>query len=165
MSRVAKLAASDEGDTMSYPLPPQPGQNNVGVARQNDPRHDPRAYQYRPIMPDVRVDPPISNAPTLGQYVRSDTRGVPGARRPRWAGLIAFWLGMLSIPLLFIVGGLFQVVEFREVAAAFSVVAVFFGLVAFVAGFGRVLGFFGILFALIGNIYVLTWLGLVSLNS
>jgi hypothetical protein len=157
---------------MSYPLQPQQGQpvhmpqgqnlgQNVGTARQNDPR----AYQPRTVQPQVRVEQPMTSAPTLGQYFRSDTRGVPGARRPRWAGLIAFWLGLLSIPLLFVVGGIFQVREFWDVAAAFSVVAVFFGLVAFVAGFGRALGFFGILFALIGNVYVLSWLGFVDLTS
>lgn len=135
--------------------PPQQGQNNPA-------KNDPRAYQYRPIMPNVRVDPVVTNAPTLGQYVRSDTRGIPGVKRQRWAGLIAFWMGLLSIGLLFVVGGLFQVVAFFSVAAAFSVVAIFFGLVAFVAGLGRGFGFFGILFALAGNIYVLTWLGLVN---
>lgn len=141
---------------MSYPPPPQ-GQNNAGVARQNDPRNDPRAYQYRPIMPNVRVDPPITQAPTFGQYVRSDTRGTPGVRGPRWAGRIAFWLGLASVVLLWVIGGIFALTAFFSVAAAFSVVALFFGLVAFVAGIGRALGFWGILLALAGNILVIQW--------
>ena len=143
---------------MSYPpLPPQ-GQNDAGVARQNDPRNDPRAYQYRPIMPNLRIDPPITQAPTFGQYVRSDTRGTPGVRRPRWAGRIAFWLGLASVVLLWVIGGIFSLTAFFGVAAAFSVVALFFGLVAFVAGIGRGPGFWGILLALAGNIVVINWL-------
>lgn len=139
---------------MTYLPSPQQGQNSVGVPRQNDPR----AYQPRTVAPQVRVEPPLTNAPTLGQYFRSDYRGVPGARRPRWAGLLAFWLGLLSIPMLYLLGTAFQLPAFSYAAAAFSVVAIFFGLVAFVAGIGRVLGFFGIVFALLGNVYVLTWL-------
>ncbi|MCU1415885.1 MAG: hypothetical protein JWP32_59 [Schumannella sp.] len=143
---------------MSYPPPPQQGQNDAGVARQNDPRNDPRAYQYRPIMPNLRIEPPITQAPTFGQYVRSDTRGTPGVRGPRWAGRIAFWLGLASVVLLWGVAGIFSLTAFFGVAAAFSVVAVFFGLVAFVAGIGRALGFWGIVLALAGNIIVIHWL-------
>ena len=144
---------------MTY-LPGQPqGQNNAGVARQNDPRNDPRAYQYRPIMPNLRVEPPITQAPTFGQYVRSDFRGVPGAKKQKWAGRIAFWLGLASIILLFIPGVAFEMREFAFIAAAFGAVAFFFGLVAFIGGLGRGLGFFGMLFALIGNVWVISWLG------
>lgn len=147
---------------MTY-LPGQPqghpqGQNDVGVARQNDPRNDPRAYQYRPIMPNLRIEPPISHAPTFGQYVRSDTRGIPGRRQPRWAGRISFWLGLLSVPLLWLLGTILEIHAFAFVAAGFSVVAIFFGLVAWVAGLGRGLAFWGIVFALVGNIYVISWL-------
>lgn len=136
--------------------PPQQGQNNP-----KNQQNDPRAYQYRPIMPNVRVDPILTNAPTLGQYVRSDTRGLPGGKKQKWAGRLAFWLGLVSIPMLFILGAAFEIHAFFWVAAAFSVVAIFFGLVAFVAGIGRGLGFFGIVFALIGNIYVISWLDTV----
>lgn len=146
---------------MSYPPPPPQGQNDAGVARQNDPRNDPRAYQYRPIMPNLRVDPPITTAPTLGQYVRSDARGIPGGRKQKWAGRLSFWLGLVSIPMLFILGAAFHIQAFLHVAAAFSVVAIFFGLVAFIAGLGRGLGFFGIVFGLIGNVYVIGWLDTV----
>lgn len=150
---------------MSYPPAPPQGQNNAGVARQNDPRPDPRAYQYRPIMPNLRVEPPTTHAPTFGQYVRSDYRGTPGQRRPRWAGAIAFWLGLLSVPLLWVVGGIFLQPSFYYVASAFSVVAIFFGLVAFVAGIGRGLGFWGILLALFGNYFVVEWVGKFLANS
>ena len=150
---------------MSYPPPPQQGQNSVDVARQNDPRNDPRAYQYRPIMPNLRVEPPITQAPTFGQYVRSDYRGTPGVRRSRWAGAISFWLGLLSVPLLWVVGGMFAQSSFFYVASAFSVVAIFFGLVAFVAGIGRGLGFWGIVFALFGNYFVVEWVGKFLTNS
>jgi len=146
---------------MSYPPPPQQGQNSAGVARQNDPRPDPRAYQYRPIMPNLPVDRPITNAPTLGQYVRSDERGLPGGRKQKWAGRLAFWLGLISIPMLFVLGTAFEIHAFAFIAAGFSVVAIFFGLVAFIAGIGRGLGFFGIIFGLIGNIFVISWLDTV----
>lgn len=141
---------------------PQQGQNNP-ANRQNDPR----SYQYRAIQPNVRVEPPMTKAPTFGQYMRSDNRVVnPGAKKPRWAGVISFWLGLVSIPLLWFVSGVLAVIAFVPVAAAFSVVGLFFGLVAFVAGIGRGFAFFGILFALIGNYYLLHWLGLLpSLRS
>jgi hypothetical protein len=142
---------------MSYPPPPQLGQNAAGVARQNEPRPDPRAYQYRPIMPNLRVEPPITQAPTFGQYVRSDSRGTPGVRGPRWAGRISFWLGLASLVLFWIVAGLFVQTAFIYIAAGFSVVALFFGLVAFIAGIGRGSGFWGILFALAGNFVVVAW--------
>jgi hypothetical protein len=146
---------------MTYLPGPQQGQNNAGVARQNTPGADPRAYQYRPIMPNLRVDPPITQAPTLGQYVRSDARGIPGGKKQKWAGRIAFWLGLASIPMLFLLGAALEIHAFYWVALAFGAVAFFFGLVALIAGIGRGLGFFGILFALIGNIYVISWLDTV----
>ncbi|MEO8095341.1 MAG: hypothetical protein ABI632_10450 [Pseudolysinimonas sp.] len=144
---------------MTY-LPGQPqGQNAGGVPRQNEPpRNDPRAYQYRPIMPNLRIDPPITNAPTIGQYVRSDTRGIPGGRRVRWPGTVSFWLGLLSVPLLWVLSGIFLITALAPVAAAFSVVAIFFGVVAWVTGAGRGMAFWGILLALAGNIFVIQFL-------
>jgi hypothetical protein len=136
---------------MSYPqqgYPPQNPQRPV----------DPRAYQPRMVRPQTSIELPVTTAPTLGQYFRSDYRGVPGAKKKRWAGLIAFWVGMASIPTLFILGAALEQRAFYEVALAMSVLAGFFGLVALVAGIGRVLGFFGILFALLGNVYVISWL-------
>jgi hypothetical protein len=131
---------------MSYQNRPPMGQN------------DPRNYQPRTIAPQLSLDEVVHTAPTLGQYFRSDTRGVPGARRRRWVGTIAFWLGLASIPMLWLVGAAIGVGAFSYAAAAISVVAIFFGLVAMVAGIGRVLGFFGIVLALFGNIYVISWL-------
>lgn len=130
---------------MSYP--PQ-GQNQ---------RPDPRAYQPRTITPSVRIETEHT-APTLGQYFRSDFRGIPGAPRKRWAGLIAFWFGLLTVPMHWLLGSAAELHAFSYAAAAISVVAIFFGLVAMVGGIGRVLGFFGIVFALAGNVYVITWL-------
>jgi hypothetical protein len=129
----------------------------VSYPPQNQPQ-DPRAYQPRTATPQIRPDQTVHQAPTLGQYFRSDTRGVPGAKKRRWAGLIAFWFGLLSIPLLWFLGTAAELHAFSYAAAAISVVAIFFGLVAMVAGIGRVLGFFGIVFALAGNIYFLSWL-------
>jgi len=143
---------------MTY-LPGQPqGQNNAGVARQNDPRNDPRAYQYRPIMPNLRVEPPITQAPTFGQYVRSDFRGVPGAKRPKWAGRIAFWLGIAAAAIFYLGAGAIGILTLIPVAMAVGAVAFFFGLVAFVAGIGRGLGFWGMLLAVVSNLYVFQWL-------
>jgi hypothetical protein len=140
---------------MTYlPGQQQPGQN-VGVVRQDV---DPRAYQPRQVTPLVRVEPPMTNAPTLGQYFRSDTRGIPGSRRVRWPGRIAFWLGLASLPMLWLIGTIFEIHAFAYAGAAFSVVAIFFGLVAFVTGAGRGLAFWGILFALAGNIFVISFL-------
>ena len=137
---------------MSYPPQPPQGQN----AHQNDPR----IYQARTVTPPVRIET-VRSAPTLGQYIRSDYRGMPGAKKRRWAGLVAFWFGMLTIPMLWVLGTIAELHVFAFVAAGISVVAIFFGLVAFIAGIGRVLGFFGIVFALIGNIYVISWLDTV----
>jgi hypothetical protein len=139
---------------MSYPAVPQPRQN---------PQVDPRQYQARAIRPNVRVEPPITKAPTFGQYMRSDTRVAnPGDKKPRWAGMISFWLGVIAAVLFYIVVGILSIAVFIPIAAAFSVVAIFFGLVAFVAGLGRGFGFFGILLALAANFYVLQWLGIFA---
>lgn len=137
---------------MSYP---QQGQNQRPT--------DPRAYQPRTITPRVPVETEHT-APTLGQYFRSDFRGMPGAKRRRWAGTIAFWFGLLTVPMLWFLGVAAELHVFAFVAAGIGVVAIFFGLIAMIAGIGRVLGFFGIVFALAGNVYVIDWLGTV-LNS
>lgn len=124
------------------------------------PPPDPRRYQARQVSPYVRVEPPVTTAPTFGQYVRADSRVRPGVKRSRWAGVLAFWLGLAAVAMLWLVAGAFTVAAFVPVAAAFSVVAIFFGLVAFVAGIGRGFGFFGIVFALVGNFYVIQAVGL-----
>ena len=72
---------------------------------------------------------------------------------------MSFWLGLIAAVLL-IGGTVFELGAWSaEVALALGVVAGFFGLVALVAGIGRVAGFFGIILALVGNVYVLSWLG------
>ena len=118
-------------------------------------------YQYRPvapIVPQVNFEPPMKNAPTLRQFWRSDARVMPGRKSPRWAGALSFWLGLVAAILL-IFGRLIGVPNAAEIALGIGAVAGFFGLVALIAGIGRAGGFFGIILALIGNVFVLRWLG------
>jgi hypothetical protein len=118
-------------------------------------------YQYRPVAPvapHVNFEPPMTQAPTLRQFWRSDSRVMPGRRKPRWAGAIAFWLGLASAVLL-IGGTAIELPDAAQIALAIGAVAGFFGLVALIAGIGRVAGFFGIILALVGNVFVLSWLG------
>lgn len=131
---------------MSYP---PPGQNQ---------RPDPRAYQPRTITLSVRVDQAVHTAPTLGQYFRSDYRGVPGAKKQKWAGRLAFWFGLGAAILVW--SALFVDIPYHAaIAMAFSVVALFFALVAIIAGIGRASGVWGLIFALLGNAVVVGWLG------
>lgn len=126
------------------------------------PPHVNERYEYRPVVtipPDSTFEPPITQAPTLTQFWRSEMRTMPGRRKPRWAGVLAFWFGLLSIPMLFLLGVAFGQTSFYWIALAFSVAAGFFGIVAMVAGIGRGLGFLGMILGLIGNIYVIDWLG------
>lgn len=116
----------------------------------------PRQYGSIPVQAAGRTEV-ITHAPTLGQFWRSDVRHTTGARRPRWAGLTAFWLGLASIAFLFI-GGAIGLAVIRDIALPLSVVAGLFALIAIIAGVGRVLGWFGLIFALIGNAFVIAWL-------
>ncbi len=130
---------------------PHPGQG-AQAFRSAQPMQNPRA-----IAPITGYIAPISSAYTLGQFWRSDIVSTALRRRKvRWPGMLAFWVGLLSLVLL-IVGLSTQSVPVVSVALAFSTVAGFFALVALIAGPGRVLGFFGLLFALGGNIYVVMW--------
>lgn len=99
----------------------------------------------------------ITQAPTLGQFWRSDIRHTTGARRARWAGMTAFWLGLASMGFLYIGAGA-AIPVIRDIALPLSVVAGLFALIAIIAGVGRVLGWFGLIFALLGNIFVIAWL-------
>jgi len=119
-----------------------------------DPQYDPRTYRPRTVSPQVRIEQPVSSAPTLAQYMLSG----PGGRPSRWAGALAFWLGLTSVPLLWVLGTILELHVFGYVAAAISTVAAFFALVAFVAGMGRGLGFAGLILAGLGNIFFLSWL-------
>jgi hypothetical protein len=123
-------------------------------------------YVYRPVQPDsahasiapLTNEPPMKHAPTLRQFWRSDARVMPGRTKPRWAGTLSFWLGLVAAILL-IGGSAIDVPNAAEIALGIGAVAGFFGLVALIAGIGRAGGFFGIILALIGNVFVLRWLG------
>ena len=124
-------------------------------------------YTYRPIQPNsaasnippqTNFEPTLKQAPTLRQFWRSDARVMPGHKSPKWAGILSFWLGLAAAVIL--IGG--TVIEFpgaAEIALAIGAVAGFFGLVALIAGIGRFSGFVGIILALVGNVFVLSWLG------
>jgi len=124
-------------------------------------------YTYRPIAPNSpqsnippsnSFEPPMKSAPTLRQFWRSDARVMPGRKSPRWAGIISFWMGLVAAVLL-IVGTAIEIPDAAQIALAIGTVGAFFGLVALIAGIGRWAGFFGIILALIGNVFVLAWLG------
>jgi multidrug transporter EmrE-like cation transporter len=118
-------------------------------------------YQYRPvapIAPQTNFEPPIKQAPTLSQFWRSDLRRMPGRKRPTWAGVIAFWLGLASAVLL-IAGTALEVPYAAAIALGLGTVGIFFGLVAIIAGIARLAGVAGIILALVGNVFVLSWLG------
>jgi hypothetical protein len=108
----------------------------------------------------VSMPAPPPAAPTLLQFWRSDVHTVPGRRRPRWAGLIAFWLGLVAMVLyLFDMAILGGPGLLAYVASPLSVVAFLFGLVAVVAGIGRGFGVFGLIFAVLGQVQAWAFLG------
>lgn len=114
---------------------------------------------YRPLaVAPMTGLPRESQAPTLLQYFRSDSRDVPGRRRPRWAGAIAFWVGLLAAGTLFVGGTLLGIVGAAGAALAFAAVAAFFGLLGFIAGIGRGLAVVGLILALLGVPVVVAWL-------
>lgn len=128
----------------------------IGASYALNPTPQGRAAGYIPVAPLGHVEV-IANAPTLGQFWRSDIRRTTGGRRPRWAGLTAFWIGLAAIAFL-IIGAVTGIDTLRAIALPLSTVAIFFAIVALIAGVGRVLGFFGLLFALAGNLLVIDWL-------
>ncbi|CAN5451022.1 hypothetical protein BH10ACT6_BH10ACT6_13400 [soil metagenome] len=145
---------------MSVPPPVRPTSNirpaGIGASYALNPTPQGRAAGYIPVAPLGRTEV-IANAPTLGQFWRSDIRRTTGGRRPRWAGLTAFWIGLAAI--LFLVMGLVTGLEVvRAIALPLSTVAILFAIIALVAGVGRTLGFFGLLFALAGNLVAIDWL-------
>lgn len=107
---------------------------------------------YVPVQPMGRTEV-ITNAPTLGQFWRSDIRHTTGGRSPRWAGGVAFWMGLLSIG-LFVVADVFGIVAFAAVALALGAAAVFFALIAIIAGIGRAFGFIGLILAVVGVLFL-----------
>jgi len=129
-------------------LPPPPGPVSQGLPS-----------SYRPVQQQHVQAQRQATAPTLGQYIRSDSRVVPGRKQPKWAGRAAFWLGLLAAVLFF--GELLAVGSLgllAAVAAPLGVVAVLFALVAIIAGVGRGLGIFGLVFALAGSTIFWSWL-------
>ena len=150
---------------MSVPPPPRqpatrPTSNirpaGIGASYALNPTPQGRAAGYVPVAPLGHTEV-IANAPTLGQFWRSDIRRTTGGRRPRWAGLAALWIGLAALAFL-VIGALTGVETIRAIALPLSTVAGFFAVISLVAGVGRVLGFFGLLFALAGNIVVIGWL-------
>jgi len=147
---------------MSVPPPPRPGMNRpagIGATYTANQTLQRQQTGYIPVMAAGHTEV-IKQAPTLGQFWRSDVVRTTIGRRSRWAGLTAFWLGLAAIGFL-LVGALTGVELVRAIALPLSTTAIFFALVALIAGIGRVLGLFGLIFALAGNIAVLSWLGLL----
>jgi hypothetical protein len=107
--------------------------------------------------PQSRYDPPRVMAPTILDFWRSDVRRPPGRRAPRWAGGVAFTLGLLATLTLFS-GALADIPLLVDISLGLSITAGVFALVALIAGIGRVLGLLGLIFALAGNAYVIGWL-------
>lgn len=144
---------------MSTPPPSRPGTirpAGIGATYALNPTPQGRAAGYIPVQPLGRTEV-ITQAPTLGQFWRSDIRRTTGGRKARWAGMAAFWLGLAAIACLF-AGGLTGLAVVQAVALPLSAVAGFFALVAIIAGVGRLLGWFGLVFALLGNAFVIAWL-------
>jgi hypothetical protein len=150
---------------MSVPPPPRqpatrPTSNirpaGIGASYALNPTPQGRAAGYIPVAPLGHTEV-IANAPTLGQFWRSDIRRTTGGRRPRWAGLTAFWIGLAAVGFL-VLGNVTALDVLRAIALPLSTVALFFALIALIAGVGRTLGFFGLLFALAGNVVVVAWL-------
>jgi hypothetical protein len=147
---------------MSVPPPPRQGTirpAGIGASYALNPTPQGRQSGYIPVQAAGKTEV-ITHAPTLGQFWRSDIRRTTGGRRPRWAGLTAFWLGLASMAFLFIGGGIGALLV-QAIALPLSVVAGLFALIAIIAGVGRALGWFGLIFALIGNFFVITWLASV----
>ena len=144
---------------MSVPPPRRPVSNirpaGIGASYALNPTPQGRAAGYVPVAPLGHTEV-IANAPTLGQFWRSDIRRTTGGRRPRWAGLTAFWVGLAAVGFL-VVGTVIGIATVAAIALPLSTVALFFALIALIAGVGRALGFLGLLLALVGNIVVIDW--------
>jgi hypothetical protein len=149
---------------MSVPGPVRPNPQRpsnirpagIGASYALNPTPQGRQAGYIPVQAAGRTEV-ILNAPTLGQFWRSDIRRTTGGRRPRWAGLTAFWIGLAAIAFL-VLGAATGIAVLSAIALPLSAVAGFFAIIALIAGVARVLGFFGLLFALAGNIFVVDWL-------
>jgi hypothetical protein len=127
----------------------------IGASYALNPTPQGRAAGYIPVAPLGHVEV-IANAPTLGQFWRSDIRRTTGGRRPRWAGLTAFWIGLAAAGFL-LIGTVTGIEVVRAIALPLSTVAGFFAIIALIAGVGRALGVLGLLLALVGNVVVVDW--------
>ena len=132
---------------MSVPPPPRPGTiRPAGIGASYALNTTPQGRQPASI-------PVHRGGHDRGDHPRPDARPVlaqrhpahhRARRRPRWAGLTAFWLGLAAIAFLFIGGGHRRSDTLRAIALPLSAVAGFFALIAIIAGVGRVLGWFGL---------------------
>lgn len=147
---------------MSQPPPGQPGYAQVRI-----PQPPPQVPGYRvppaPAAPhlvaphhDAVPTERYDTAPTLLQFWRSDSRVVPGRRPARWAGRLAFWVGLVAA-VLYIAGRVAVSLVLVWLAAPFAVVALVFALIAVVAGIGRGPGIFGLIFAVLGSHLFWVW--------
>lgn len=113
---------------------------------------------YRIPTPPPQPSRPVQ-APTLGQFWRSDSRVVPGRKPAKWAGRVAFWLGLVALgSYLFDFFFIGQPSLGVAIAQPLSTVAFFAALIAIIAGVGRGLGIFGLIFAVTSNLIFWTWL-------
>ena len=119
-------------------------------------------YTYRPvapIVPQVNFEPPMKQAPTLRQFWRSDARRDARAVEAALGGRALVLAGSRGRRPADRRDRAFEIPNAADIALGIGAVAGFFGLVALIAGIGRVSGFFGIILALVGNVFVLSWLG------
>lgn len=124
------------------------------------PQYQGEPSQYRPVQLQHVQAQRQALAPTLGQYIRSDTRTLPGRRSPRWAGRVALWVGILTAALFLVDAGIDgELGLLAAIAAPLGVVAVVFALIAIIAGIGRGAAIFGLVFALAGSTLFWSWLG------
>ncbi|MFC5502574.1 hypothetical protein ACFPJ4_10015 [Lysinimonas soli] len=144
---------------MSVPPPNRPGAPRpagIGATYTANQTLQRQQTGYIPVMAAGHTEV-ITTAPTLGQFWRSDVLRTTTRRRPRWAGMAAFWLSLAAIGFL-LIGSLTGIELVRAIALPLSAVAGFFGLIAVIARIGRALGFVGLILALVGNIFVLSWI-------
>src|ERR1700712_5465425 len=89
--------------------PAQTRPAGIGASYALNPTPQGRQAGFIPVQPAGHTEV-IEQAPTLGQFWRSDIRHTTGGRTPRWAGTVAFWVGLAA--LAFLVVGAATGVEF-----------------------------------------------------
>jgi hypothetical protein len=132
---------------MTLPPPPRP-------------QYQGEPGQYRPVQLQHVQAQRQARAPPRGQDNRRATRTLPGGKKAKWAGRVAFWLGILAAALFLGDAGINGELGFvAALATPVSLVAIVFALIAIIAGIGRGLGIFGLVFALAGSVLFWSWLG------